>query len=56
MRYAAAHPQLSAQLVTHEARARDISNAGPWTRRFWPYTDTIGGSRRPGTRGGPRAD
>ena len=49
--------QLSAQLVTHQAKARSITNAGPLDPDvFWPHVDTIGASRWPGTRGGPRAD
>ena len=54
-RYLPIEEQLSAQLVTHQAKARDISNAGPLDPdAFWPYADTIGGSRWPGDRGGPR--
>jgi acetoacetate decarboxylase len=46
---------VSAQLVTHQAKARNITNAGPLDPdAFWPYADTIGGSRWPGERGGPR--
>ena len=46
---------VSAQLVTHQAKARNISNAGPLDAdAFWPHADTIGGSRWPGERGGPR--
>ena len=43
-----------AKLVTHQATAREITNAGPLDPdAFWPYADTVGGSRWPGTRGGP---
>jgi acetoacetate decarboxylase len=44
-----------AQLVLQTPKARDITNAGPLdAERFWPFADVIGGSRWPGTRGGPR--
>lgn len=44
-----------AQLVTHQPKARHISNAGPLDpAAFWPFVDVIGGSRWPGHRGGPR--
>lgn len=44
-----------AQLVTHQPKARAISNAGPLDPEgFWPFVDVIGGSRWPGERGGPR--
>jgi len=47
--------QLSAQLVTSAHKAREITNAGPLDPvAFWPHADTIGGSRWPGERGGPR--
>ncbi len=56
-RYLPMREQLSAQLVTHQAKARNISNAGPLDPdAFWPHVDTIGASRWPGTRGGPRTD
>jgi acetoacetate decarboxylase len=56
-RYLPIREQLSAQLVTHQAKARSITNAGPVDpAAFWPHADTIGASRWPGTRGGPRAD
>ena len=56
-RYLPIREQLSAQLVTHQAKARNIANAGPLDPdAFWPHADTIGASRWPGTRGGPRAD
>jgi acetoacetate decarboxylase len=43
-----------AQLVTHQPKARVITNAGPLDpEAFWPHTDVIGGSRWPGLRGGP---
>jgi acetoacetate decarboxylase len=45
---------LSAQLVTARFTAREITNAGPLDPEgFWPFADTIGGSRWPGTNGGP---
>lgn len=45
----------TAQLVTHQPKARDITNAGPLDpEAFWPYADVISGSRWPGDRGGPR--
>jgi len=51
----AGEPQSS--LVTHRMKARDITNAGPLDPdRFWPHADVIGGSRWPGTSGGPRRD
>jgi acetoacetate decarboxylase len=47
--------QLSASLVTSRHRLREITNHGPLDPiAFWPYADTIGGSRWPGDRGGPR--
>ena len=56
-RYLPIREQLTAQLVTHQPKARSITNAGPLDpEAFWPYADTIGASRWPGTRGGPRAD
>jgi acetoacetate decarboxylase len=46
---------LSARLVTSKHSRRDISIAGPLDPvAFWPHADTIGGSRWPGDRGGPR--
>ena len=43
-----------AQLVTHQPKARVITNAGPLDpEAFWPHADVIGGSRWPGLRGGP---
>jgi len=54
-RYLPVVEQRSAQLVTHQPKARSITNAGPLDPdAFWPHVDTIGGSRWPGTRGGPR--
>ena len=45
----------TAQLVTHQPKARVITNAGPLDpAAFWPHADVIGGSRWPGDRGGPR--
>jgi acetoacetate decarboxylase len=47
--------QLSAALVTPTFKSREITLAGPLDPiAFWPYADTIGGSRWPGDRGGPR--
>jgi hypothetical protein len=44
-----------AQLLTHQPKARVITNAGPLDPdAFWPHADVIGGSRWPGERGGPR--
>jgi acetoacetate decarboxylase len=49
------HELVSAELVTHSQPARSITLAGPLDPvAFWPYADTIGGSRWPGDRGGPR--
>lgn len=54
-RYLPIEEQLSARLVTHQPTARDITNAGPLDPdAFWPHADTIGGSRWPGERGGPK--
>ncbi len=56
-RYLPMVEQLSARLVTHQPKARNITNAGPLDpQAFWPYVDTIGGSRWPGYRGGPLPD
>ena len=47
--------QLSARLVTPIFRDREIVLEGPLDPiAFWPHADTIGGSRWPGERGGPR--
>ncbi len=47
--------QLSAHLVWSIQKTREITLAGPLDPiAFWPYADTIGGSRWPGDRGGPR--
>jgi len=44
-----------AELVTARHTARDITPAGALDPdAFWPFTDTIGGSRWPGDRGAPR--
>lgn len=49
------HELLEATLVTHEQVARSITRGLPLDPdAFWPYADTIGGSRWPGDRGGPR--
>ena len=54
-RYLPIREQLSAQLVTHQAKARNITNAGPLDPgAFW--VDTIGASRWHGIPGGLRAD
>ena len=46
---------VSAELVTARHSLREITNAGPLDPdAFWPHADTIGGSRWPGTDGGPR--
>jgi acetoacetate decarboxylase len=43
-----------AQLVTHQPKARHITNAGPLDPdAFWPHVDVVSGSRWPGFRGGP---
>ena len=45
----------SAELVTTRHTEREITLAGPLDPdAFWPHVDTIGGSRWPGDRGGPR--
>jgi acetoacetate decarboxylase len=45
----------TAELVTARHTAREITLAGPLDPdAFWPHADTIGGSRWPGERGGPR--
>ncbi|MEE3205559.1 MAG: acetoacetate decarboxylase family protein [Actinomycetota bacterium] len=47
---------IEARLVTSLHKEREITNAGPLDPdAFWPYADTIGGSRWPGERGGPRS-
>jgi acetoacetate decarboxylase len=44
-----------AELVTTRHTGRSIRAAGPLDPDgFWPYADTIGGSRWPGDRGAPR--
>ncbi len=53
--YLPVREQLSAQLVTHESKSRSITKAGTLDpQAFWPYADTIGGSRWPGQSGGPK--
>lgn len=43
------------ELVTTRHTARSIRTAGPLDPdAFWPFADTIGGSRWPGDRGAPR--
>ena len=45
-----------ARLVTPIHKSREITLAGALDPiAFWPYADTIGGSRWPGDRGGPRS-
>ncbi len=45
----------TAELVTAKHLSREISVAGHLDPEgFWPYADTIGGSRWPGDRGAPR--
>ena len=45
----------SAELVTTRHTGRTITTAGALDPdAFWPYADTIGGSRWPGERGAPR--
>ena len=47
--------QLSARLVTPIFKDRQIVLEGALDPiAFWPHADTIGGSRWPGDRGGPR--
>lgn len=47
--------QLSAELVANRISSRAITVAGLLDpEAFWPFADTIGGSRWPGTDGGPR--
>lgn len=54
-RYLPVGEVVSSQLVTHQVKAREITNAGPLDPdAFWPFADVIGGSRWPGDRGGPR--
>ena len=49
------HELVDATLVAHEQVARSITRGLPLDPdAFWPYADTIGGSRWPGDRGGPR--
>lgn len=45
----------TAELVTNRHLAREITLAGPLDPEgFWPFADTIGGSRWPGEQGAPR--
>lgn len=49
--------EVSAELVVTRVTGRSIEVAGPLDpAAFWPFTDTIGGSRWPGLRGAPRVD
>jgi len=46
---------IRAQLTLDQPTARSITLEGPLDpEAFWPHADTIGSSRWPGTRGGPR--
>ncbi|MEZ5239976.1 MAG: hypothetical protein R2716_13850 [Microthrixaceae bacterium] len=46
--------EASAELVSARFTARTITLDAPIDpEAFWPHADTIGGSRWPGTRGGP---
>jgi acetoacetate decarboxylase len=48
---------VSARLQTAMPTSREITLAGPLDPdAYWPFSDTIGGSRWPGTRGGPKRD
>lgn len=47
--------EASAYLSTAQPTARDITLEGPLDPdAYWPFVDTIGGSRWPGTQGGPK--
>ena len=47
--------EATAELVTARHTAREITVAGKLDPdAFWPHADTIGGSRWPGERGGPK--
>jgi acetoacetate decarboxylase len=47
--------EVRAQLTLDQPLSRSITLAGPLDPdAFWPHVDTIGSSRWPGTRGGPR--
>ena len=53
--YLPVREQLSANLVTPIHRSREITLEGPLDpEAFWPHADVIGGSRWPGSHGGPR--
>ena len=46
---------VQARLWWPEFLAREITLAGPLDEEgFWPFADTIGGSRFPGEMGGPK--
>jgi acetoacetate decarboxylase len=46
---------VAAELVSTRHTGREIRDAGPLDPdAFWPFADTIGGSRWPGDRGAPR--
>ncbi len=47
--------EVSARLWTATPTSREITLEGPLDPdAFWPFSDTIGGSRWPGRRGGPK--
>ena len=49
--------EVVAELVSTRVTGRTIEVAGPLDpEAFWPFADTIGGSRWPGLRGAPRVD
>ncbi|MBM3664085.1 MAG: acetoacetate decarboxylase [Actinobacteria bacterium] len=49
--------EVVAELVATKVTGRTIEVAGALDpAAFWPFTDTIGGSRWPGLRGAPRVD
>jgi acetoacetate decarboxylase len=46
---------VTAQLATDGWLGREITLAGPLDpEAYWPFSDTIGGSRWPGQMGGPK--
>jgi acetoacetate decarboxylase len=48
--------QLSAHLWWPEFLGREVTLEGPLDPKgFWPFSDTISGSRWPGTMGGPKS-
>ena len=49
--------EIRAELTLDQSMARSITLEGALDPdAFWPYVDTIGSSRWPGTRGGPKRD